>query len=55
MRILRSLDDHFWLDVAAKSPQATFFHTPMWRTLILRALPEYRDATAQLEAAVRAL
>lgn len=45
LQLLRSPDDATWLEIAARCDSATFFHTPHWRDLVLRAFPEYRDAT----------
>lgn len=45
MRVIQEVDDAFWLDVAGKSRQATFFHTPHWRDLAIRTYPEYADAS----------
>lgn len=55
MRILRSIDDQFWLGVARRCEYATFFHTPFWHRLAVRTYPGYRDATigAELENGVR--
>lgn len=55
MRILRSIDDQFWLGVAQRCEYATFFHTPFWHRLAVRTYPGYRDATigAELENGAR--
>lgn len=49
MRVIRSPEDRSWLEIAARSVTATFFHTPHWRDLVLRTYPEYRDATLGAE------
>lgn len=57
MHIIRQIDADFWWAVARKSPNATFFHTPLWQELALRTTPGSRDATigAILPSGVRAV
>ena len=45
----RPADDATWHEIAAASPDATFFHTPMWRTLALEGTDRCADASFLLE------
>jgi len=45
MKVIPVVEDSFWLDVAGRSPHATFFHTPYWRDLALHCTPGYTDAS----------
>jgi hypothetical protein len=46
MRILKTISDEFWWDVARTCDYATFYHTPIWREIAQRAFPgRYQDAT----------
>jgi hypothetical protein len=57
MRIIESVPEQFWWDVARRCDYATFFHTPLWQELALRTHPTYSDATigAILPSGVRAV
>jgi hypothetical protein len=45
LRVLRNVDDDFWLAVAAKSESATFFHTPQWSALVTSSHAGCRDVS----------
>ena len=49
MRIIKNVDDQFWLDVARKCDYATFFHTPYWHRLAEKTFPHYQDVTLGVE------
>lgn len=57
MRILKSIEQDFWWDVAAKCEYATFFHTPLWHRLAASSSQIYSDATigAELDDGRRAV
>jgi hypothetical protein len=56
-RALFPLPEPFWLDVARRSGDATFFHSPLWHRLITATWPERQDRSVgvELDAAARAV
>jgi len=36
-----------WLPIVSRSPEATFYHTPLWHEALVTACPEYAVATLQ--------
>lgn len=53
----RAVDDGTWLQIAREDPDATFFHTPMWRELAVRGAGRCADASFRvtLPGGVRAV
>jgi hypothetical protein len=45
----RPISRDSWLSIARRSPEATFFHTPLWHDIARAAWPSYRDDSGVLE------
>lgn len=45
MKIIERPSRELWSQVVARSPYATFFHTPTWADILVSAFPEMRIAT----------
>lgn len=45
MRLMETVDEDLWWEVAAACPYATFFHSPLWHRLISTTYENRRDAT----------
>lgn len=57
MRILHTVDEEAWWDVARKCEYATFFHTPLWHKLAVMTNPKSKDVSLEinLSSGVRAI
>lgn len=45
MRIIDKPTNDFWEVVAKNCSDATFFHTPIWRDIVINSYPEFSDAS----------
>jgi hypothetical protein len=56
-RVVFPLPESFWLDVARRSPDATFFHSPLWHRLAAATWPERKDMSVgvEIDATARAV
>lgn len=47
MKVQNFPDVHFWEKVALTSPEATFFHTPLWHKIVVKTYKHYYIATKE--------
>ncbi len=45
MQIIDKPANDFWENVATNCTEATFFHTPIWRNIVIQTYPEFSDAS----------